>query len=1045
MNDELKTTMQIKISLTMPFPFLALFFPLLFFTLNLSAEETSADAAPTAFEERLLTDWLYQDIGLDHSSVFADSEGCGAEKALVERVIVSARQEESERDGAVLPETREALAAVTNEANRLVDEKIPGNDPRWKALYRRACAVRRVSRLAVLTESVERFVYAKHYVLGGSHYAYTEDVTDAQFVERLDRRPGASLCVAVLGKDGSVVNETLLTSEKGTIRDPDVSYDGKKIVFSKRDNFDADDFHLFDYNLETKEIRRLTDGLGFADVEPAYLPDGSILFGSTRCVQVTDCWWTEAANLYACDADGRFPRRITFDQVTVNYPQVTSDGRVLYTRWDYNDRGQIYPQGLFVMNADGTGQTAFYGNNSWFPTTILHAREIPNSGGKVLAVASGHHTRQRGKLLLIDRAHGTEENQGCRLIAPPRETKAEHIDQYGQSGEQFQYPYPIDEENFLAAYRPEEVRYENHHEVYDPPFGIYWFAPDGRRELLVWDPAISSGQPVPLAAREKPSTRPSTVDDSVSTGRYYVQDVYHGPGLTGVERGTVKRLRIVSPEFRAAGIGSNGNRGPAGGAMVATPVGVNNASWDVKRVIGEVPVEADGSAYFEVPARIPLYFQLLDEQGDVVQTMRSWSTLQPNEFFGCVGCHEPKQSVIDNVSSLTTGNQTLALQKGIARPEPVLRTERGIAENWGFSFMRDLQPILDERCVSCHTGGERADGQPAPFSLRADDFILSESEKSARKQNPHRTFSQAYVQLTGNGQFGKYVQPINIQESPAMLPPYAAGAAKSRLISLLHAPDENHKNLGLEESEIQKFALWIDLLVPYCGDYWEAADWSLSQRAEYAYYSHKRDAMTELDRKSRAKIFDDGAYVGFGREAKKEFMERYGKEPLDVMTKRHGAENTPRDVALNPNDVQGAVRNYPHAESNSEYAYAERFAAKNVLRGEKNREGEESFCWSPYRRSDLFLSVDFGHDVLINRLRIRLADDETHDGFFRRARLEFSDGSSEVLEFTASGEFQSFDFSERSVRSLRLDAFECEPPLARCGIERIEVIGITKE
>ena len=197
------------------------------------------------------------------------------------------------------------------------------------------------------------------------------------------------------------------------------------------------------------------------------------------------------------------------------------DGRVIYTRWEYNDRGQLFPQPLFQMNADGTGQTEFYGNNSWFPTTIIHARGIPGTQ-KVLAIFTGHHSRQAGKLGIIDPAKGRQENSGTQLVAPVRPTPAERIDAYGQEGELFQYPYPLSETQFLVSYAP--------HGWEQPRFGIYFMDIDGRRELLAADARIACGRMAPLAARPVPHLRPSAVDYRKTTGTFYMQDVYAGPG-----------------------------------------------------------------------------------------------------------------------------------------------------------------------------------------------------------------------------------------------------------------------------------------------------------------------------------------------------------------------------------------------------------------------------------------------------------------------------------------------------------------------------------
>ncbi|MBQ4203616.1 MAG: hypothetical protein II655_07935, partial [Thermoguttaceae bacterium] len=603
---------------------------------------------------------------------------------------------------------------------------------------------------------------------------------------------GGQLCLLTFARDGSLRGDVLVETPAGTLRDPDVSWDGRKILFSMRNDLHEDDFHIYEYDVDAKSTRQITRGPGVADIEPIYLPNDDLLFGSTRCTQITDCWWTEVSNFYTCDSQGRFLRRVSVDQVTVNYPKLLDDGRVVYTRWDYNDRGQIYPQPLFQMNPDGTGQTEYYGNNSYFPTTIMHARGTPGSD-KVLAIAAGHHTYQNGKLVLLDRSKGNQENQGATLLAPIRDTPADRVDQYGQQGELFQYPYPLDDFTLLAAYLPEGGAWR-----YDSPFGLYWFDYDGRRELLAFDPQISCGQPIPLAEREKPTLRPSQVDLSQTIGRYYVQDVYEGPGLAGVERGVVKKLRVVSPEFRPVGIRSNVNGGPAGGAMVCTPPSVGGGTWDVKRVLGEVPVEEDGSAYFEVPAMTPVYFQLLDENDDVVQTMRSWSTLQPGETFGCVGCHEPKGSIIENVSAAAA--TTAALRKGVATLTPVITPGAGRFENAGFSFPRDVQPILDAHCVRCHAGGTLKDGRPAPFSLLGDeDHSVQGRAINARSG---RRFSESYLRLTqyGNNK-GAWCRWIGIQEGPEMLPPYFSGAAKSPLIAMFRARPEDraefHKDVAI--------------------------------------------------------------------------------------------------------------------------------------------------------------------------------------------------------------------------------------------------------
>ncbi len=567
----------------------------------------------------------------------------------------------------------------------------PDDLPALLRCYAEACAARRADRLATVGQLAPRVVFTKHYVLGGSHYAYTEGVSDAIYERHFV--PGSALCLLTVDGDACRI-ETLLDDPGGVLRDPDVSYDGTRVLFAWKRGDLTDDYHLYEIDPATRSVRQLTAGLGVADYEGAYLPDGRIVFNSTRCIQFVDCWWTEVSNLYSCDAAGGDLRRLTYDQVHDNYPTVTDDGRVLYTRWEYMDRGQIYPQALFSMAVDGTAQTEFYGNNSWFPTTLLHARGVPGSR-EVVAIATGHHTLQVGKLVRVDPALGRQEAEGVELLAPLRSAEAVRVDAYGQDGELFQYPYPLTEREFLVSYHPTGwavpgVPEWNHpwSDSFEPRFRLYWMDEDGRRELLASDPRFPCGQAVALRPRRAPSLPPSQVDESSPTATYVLQDIYRGPGLAGIPRGAVRKLRVVAIDYRPAAIRENGSEGLAGGALSSTPVSIGNGAWDVKRVLGEVEVGPDGAAAFLVPARTPVYFQALDEQGHAIQTMRSWSTLQPGERMACVGCHESKNSV----------------PPAEPRAFPALASDLPAvaAEAPGFSFARQIQPILDRHCVSCH-------------------------------------------------------------------------------------------------------------------------------------------------------------------------------------------------------------------------------------------------------------------------------------------------------------------------------------------------------
>jgi hypothetical protein len=778
-------------------------------------------AKPAELPAEVLADWRAQD-GIDQGRTYKDA--------------VAAIVDELKADAAKL---RPRIAQL---------EGIATDDAAWQRLYHDACLMRRTSRLRALLKNAPRIVFTRHYDIGGSHYAYTEGQSDAQnervFVS------GASLCLLSMnGLFGDV--RTLVDDPNGVVRDPDVSYDGRRVLFAWKKSLDNDDYHLYELDAASGSVRQLTSGLGFADYEGIYAPNGQIIFSSTRCVQTVDCWWTEVSNLYTCDGDGRYLRRLGFDQVHTNYPTAMPDGRILYTRWEYSDRGQIYPQGLFEMNPDGTKQAEFYGNNSFFPTSLLHARGIPGSG-KVVAIFGGHHALQQGWLGIVDPRRGRQENQGTQLIAPVRETEAVHVDAYGQSGHQFQYPYPLSETEFIVAFRPEGAKKTDGSPA---AFGIYWIDRDGRRELLASHPQISCNQPVPLVARPMPRLRPSPVDYRKKTALCYVQDVYAGPGLAGVPRGTIKKLRIVALDYRAAGIGSTENKGSAGDATVSTPISTGNGTWDPKIVLGEATVHKDGSASFEVPARTPLYFQAIDRKGHAVQTMRSWTTLQPGETASCVGCHEDKNSAPPVRGAVVSS----ALSHGVERLQGFYGPPRG------FSFRREIQPILDRHCTECHKvpPSEKSESstvkrlQSGKLGDRAFSLLGTEVLDSASK----RKWSQSYLTLTdsrieaglwqkpvcwANPQ-GKFVNWINAQSEPPMLPPYTAGAAKSRLIAVL---EQGHGDVKLSREEMDKIACWIDLLVPFCGDYFEANAWSEEEMQKYMRFLGKRKRMEEIERRN---------------------------------------------------------------------------------------------------------------------------------------------------------------------------------------------------
>ncbi len=863
------------------------------------AEITCYDARPADFlvknppdvafpRQRLERDWLYQDAGLDIAHVFTSTSDCEKERSMVQRVLGRVADDEP------------GLNLLWQRLNELVKAAAPACDPRWRSLYCDACTARRKTRLQALRAKATQFVYAKHGIFGCMQgLAGKYDIPDEQVHDyTYGFKKGGQLCLATLLEDGTVKHDVLLEKPEGAICYPSLSWDARTLVFSMRDNFETDSYYLYAMDMASRRVKQLTfpvlqDGtpLPVADCEPSFLPDGRIVFTSTRDVHISDCWYRAGGNIYCCDADGRNIRRLTFDQLMTNNPQVLADGRIVFTRWEYNDRSALFNHPLIAMNPDGTAQNEYYGNNSMFPAAIIHARGIPGSQ-KAIAVIAGHHSIYKGKLGLIDRAKGIQAGKGIEFVntrldgEPGRESadfiKPEppdrsrpyldfKIDIFGQFGPQYSHPYAFDEENYLCSFCPEG--YLPPYGPFNPPLGVYYMTGDGARELLAFDAWQGTGQVVPVMPRTPPFQRASVVQPHDNNGVFTIQDVYDGPGLAGVARGTAKKIRVVALEYRVCRMGYGQNGGECEMGLCQTPISLNSGSWDVKHVLGEVNIEADGSCSFEVPARTPVYFQVLDAKGYTIQTMRSWATLQNGEHFSCIGCHEHKTDAGAQIS--TTRKTTIALSKRVQKLKPFADKEHPLvrrlkSKSWldsvenflgvnaprsldpdapvdGFSFVQEIQPIFDRHCVSCH---KAANVEKCKISLTSE-LAKPETVKliGAGQVDPKRAYTQSYVTITtsGNPDNNPWMTWLKPRSRAVMLPPYHTGASKSKIMDYF---EPVHYGVEVSENEKRTFACWLDLLVPFCGSYTQHNTWTEAEKVEYSYFQEKRRAYAAAELKS---------------------------------------------------------------------------------------------------------------------------------------------------------------------------------------------------
>jgi len=772
-----------------------------------------------------MSDWVagYRDGKGDLTSFLKAPRDASLERKLIENV---------------LPECGSQSGMLVQELDALVAGGTKPEDRHWLDLYAKACQVRRQLRLRPLLEMTNRVIFVKHQNMGGGFYAYTE-------YTNWGGNKFGGLCSLDLANEAkadgkfATVTELIKTDTGGIVRDPALSYDAKRLLFAwRKDNQDRY-YKIYEMELATGKTRLITGANTYgASYDPCYLPDGKILFNSSRVVQSVDCAGPDVSNLFICNKDGNYVRRVGFDQVHTLWPTVLDDGRVVYMRWDYNDRSQIYPQGLFQMNPDGSGQTEFYGNNTWEPTTMFHPCGIPGTN-KVVAAMGGHHNPQCGKLGVVDTARVRQGLDGVVEIPSAEKPAYPRADAYAQTGDQYCYPSPLDESSLLVSYDPiayhlrgKGRRLNNKDSM---RFHLYFMTFDGRREVLSADVRISSHEPIPVIARKVPALRPSKIDYRQTTGVFYLQDIYHGPGLAGIPRGAIKKLRVVELKYREMNIGANSSSGKGGGATVVTPIAIGTGAWDVKAILGDATVYADGSAMFRVPARSPVYFQALNEKNQMIQTMRSWATLMPGEKMSCVGCHEHK-----NQGPLSGNRTGMAMKAGPEELAPFYGPPRG------FSFPKEIQPILDKHCVTCHS----KDGKGKKLLLTAEPVLDARSK---------RNWSRAYLTLTrtkdggSRGEANEVVNWISNSSEPCMIPPQYGGSTRSKLIAM---HEKGHNGVELSREEMDKLAAWIDLVVPFCGDYFEANAWSEGELDRARQRVELRKQMDELERKSIEEMLD---------------------------------------------------------------------------------------------------------------------------------------------------------------------------------------------
>jgi len=570
----------------------------------------------------------------------------------------------------------------------------------------------------------------------------------------------------------AAVLTTLYNVPKGIVRDPDVHFDGKKILFSMR--LDAsDDFHLYEINVDGTRLKQLSFGTGVSDIDPIYLPNGQILFTSTREPKYCMCNRHIMGNLFTMEADGANIQQIGHSTLHEGHASLLPDGRIIYDRWEYVDRNFGNGQGLWTTNPDGTNHVVYYGNSTESPGAKLEARVIPGTE-QVICTFSSCHDRPWGALAILDRRLGVDGRAPVLRTWPAAAIElVDHggYDTYAGVHPKYENPYPLSAKYFLCSRMTGQGE----------QMGIYLLDVFGN-EILLHVEGPGCYNPRPLAARVKPPIIPSRVDLRQTEGYFYVSNVYEGTGMEKIKRGAIKQLRVVaSPEKRFW------TRPNWDGGTGAQAPGMAWNDFNNKAIVGTAPVEADGSAYFSVPAEKFIYFQLLDEKGMLVQSMRSGTIARPGEQAGCVGCHEYR---LGTPARKTTW---LAMRRGPSKLAPWYGQPRN------FGYLVEVQPVFDRHCVSCHDYGK----DPGKKLNLAGDL--------------NACFNTSYVELRSKG----YVQVVGAGPARVLMP-MTWGSNVSRLSKVLlegHGKPEIDRQVKLSREDFDRIVTWIDLNAPYYPEY----------------------------------------------------------------------------------------------------------------------------------------------------------------------------------------------------------------------------------
>ena len=617
---------------------------------------------------------------------------------------------------------------------------------------------------------IARILFVQRHPFEPSHNYSV--VLDAPF------RPGGGVCVLDIPRRGGRFEPgegrvtRLFDAAGGIARNPMATFDARRIWFAYRPAA-AGYYHLMAMNSDGTDVRQRTDG-PFHDYWPCPLPDGGVGFISTRCKARFLCWRPQAFVLFRMEADGTGIRPLSFANLSEWAPSVMTDGRLIWTRSEYLDKGADFGHTLWAIRPDGTHPELVFGNDT--RNCYANGREVPGTG-EICCTLISHGGDLNGPIALVDPGRGRFNPAAITNLTPDVSPRY-HMD--WARTECFRDPVPLARDYVLCSHAPRDR------------FGLYVIDRFGNREVLDLDPAMGSMCPTPLAAVSPPPTISTAVEagaDRADYGRFALADVYAGLE-PAVARGRVKYIRVcqeVRADLARLPGGEYRNDHEPFEDFYASPTHKVRGpygwpSYVAKGSLGLAAVAEDGSASFDAPAGKVLYFQALDADFNEVQRMRSVVQLQPGETRGCIGCHEDRASVAPARRPTALGRDPAPLE-----PPP-----------WGagpFAYEKVVQPVWDARCIRCHNAKHKK-----KFDLTA---VLDADRVPASYRTLITQGWVHYFDFTWGREHTK-AEPLSF------------GSLKSKLWKVL---DAGHNDVRLSVAERRRIKCWIDLNCPLWPDY----------------------------------------------------------------------------------------------------------------------------------------------------------------------------------------------------------------------------------